>query len=137
VSFLPEVQLDDNFGPCSAVRANLGFIPNLFRAQSLLPRAIEAGAVLESTILVKQAALSRVQKEQIFLTIAATQQNNYCVAAHWMILRSLDVPESRLTGLLSDYRRAGLPAADLVLSEKIMAKLRSHSDAPPSAKLEP
>jgi RNA polymerase sigma-70 factor, ECF subfamily len=115
MSFLPEVRLDDNFGPFPAFRANLGFVPNLFRAQSLLPRLIEAEAMLESAILVKEAALSRIQKEQIVLTIAAAQRNTYCVAAHWIILRSLEVPESRLTGLLSDYRRAGLPAADLAL----------------------
>jgi RNA polymerase sigma-70 factor, ECF subfamily len=115
MSFLAEVQLDDSFGPCSACHANLGFIPNLFRAQSLLPRVIEAEAMLESAILVKEAVLSRIRKEEILLTIAGAQRNTYCAAAHWMILRSLEVPESRLTGLLSDYRRAGLPAADLAL----------------------
>src|SRR5487761_107181 len=115
MSFLPEVELHDNFGPFSTFRANMGLIPNLLRAQSLLPRVIEAEASLEPTILVKEAALSRVQKEQILLTIAAAQRNTYCIAAHSTLLRSLEVPETRLVDLLSDYHHAGLPAAEVAL----------------------
>ncbi len=41
VSYLREVQLDDNFGPFVAFQENFAFIPKLFRAQTLLPRVIE------------------------------------------------------------------------------------------------
>jgi uncharacterized peroxidase-related enzyme len=115
MSLLREVQLDDTFAPFVAFRENFGFIPNLFRAQSLLPRLIEAQAKLESTVLIKEKALSRVQKELILLTVAAAQQNVYCVTAHSMILRSLGIPEPRLFQLLSDHHRAGLSAADMAL----------------------
>jgi RNA polymerase sigma-70 factor, ECF subfamily len=115
LSFLHEVQLDDNFGPFFAFRENYGFIPKLLRAQTLLPRVIEAQVKLESTVLLKERALSRVQKEQILLTVAAAHRNTYCVTAHSMILRSLGTPESRLVQLLSDYHHAGLSAADIAL----------------------
>jgi RNA polymerase sigma-70 factor (ECF subfamily) len=115
MSFLPEVQLDKSFGPFIAFQENFGFIPNLFRAQTLLPRVIEAQARLEGTLLMKEGALSRVQKEQILLTVAASLQNTHCVTAHLMILRSLAECEDQLVGLLNDYRRAGLPAAEVAV----------------------
>ena len=59
MSFLHEVQLDDNFGPFVVFRENLGFIPRLLRAQTLLPRLIEAQAKLESTVLLKERAYPR------------------------------------------------------------------------------
>ena len=38
MSFLSEVQLGDKFSPFVAFQEALGFIPNLLRAQTLLPR---------------------------------------------------------------------------------------------------
>ena len=115
MSFLSEVQLEDNFGPFVAYRENLGFIPKLLRAQTLLPRLIEAQARLEGTVLMKEKALSRMQKEQILLTVAASLQDTYSVTAHWMILRSFTVSEDRLVQLLNDYRCAGLSTAEVAL----------------------
>jgi uncharacterized peroxidase-related enzyme len=117
MSFLREVQLGENFGPFVTFREKYGFIPRLLRAQTLLPRVIEAQEKLESAVLIKEGTLSRIQKEQIALAVAAVHQNAYCLAAHAGILRSLDVPESRLAYLLSDYRRAGLSAPDTALLE--------------------
>jgi hypothetical protein len=37
MSFLREVQLEEEFGPSVVFREVLGFLPNLIRAQSLLP----------------------------------------------------------------------------------------------------
>ena len=65
MSFLREVHLDDNFGPFVACRDNFGFIANLLRAQTLLPRLVETQTSLESAVLIKERALSRVQKELI------------------------------------------------------------------------
>ena len=70
MSFLSEVQLGDKFGPFVVFQEALGFIPNLLRAQTLLPRAIEAQAKLESAVRLQEGAISRVQKERIFLSIA-------------------------------------------------------------------
>jgi RNA polymerase sigma-70 factor (ECF subfamily) len=115
MSFLREVQLDAAFGPFVAFQENFGFIPNLFRAQSLLPRVIEVQAHIAGTVLLKEKSLSRVQKEQILLTVAAADRNIYCVTQHGQILRSLGIPAPQLEQLLSDHRRAGLSAADTAL----------------------
>ncbi len=53
MSFFREVQLDDNFGPFVAFQENLGFVPNLFRAQTLLPRVLEVQAHIAGTVLLK------------------------------------------------------------------------------------
>jgi len=42
--YLPERALPDTFGAFVALRQGLGLVPNIFRAQTLLPRAIEAEA---------------------------------------------------------------------------------------------
>jgi hypothetical protein len=44
VSYLREIRLRDDFGPFVACRENFGFIPTLLRAQTLLPRLVEAEA---------------------------------------------------------------------------------------------
>jgi RNA polymerase sigma-70 factor, ECF subfamily len=115
MSFLSQVQLGDNFGPFVAFQENFGFIPALFRAQTLLPRVIEVQAHIAGVLLLKEKALSRIQKEQIILTVAAVRQNTYCVAAHRGMLSSLGESDHQLDSLLTDYHQAGLPAADVAL----------------------
>ncbi len=120
MSFLREVQLGESFGPYVAARQQFGFIPNLFRAQSLLPRVIEALATLESAVLLREKALSRVLKEQILLNITASRQDVYCVTAHSKILSSLGVPDRQIEQLLTDYRQAGLAAAEVALLDSCL-----------------
>ena len=115
MSFLREVQLHDTFGPFVALQKGLGFIPNLFRAQTLLPRVIETQAHIAGTVLLKEKSLSRFQKEQILLAVSAADQNIYCVTQHYQMLRSLGMPTSQLDRLLSDHHRAGLSARDIAL----------------------
>jgi RNA polymerase sigma-70 factor (ECF subfamily) len=115
MSFLREVHLDDNFGPFVACRDNFGFIANLLRAQTLLPRLVEAQASLESAVLIKERALSRVRKELISLGVAAAHQDTYSVARHATALTSLDIPESQLLRLLTDFHDAGLSEPDEAL----------------------
>jgi RNA polymerase sigma-70 factor (ECF subfamily) len=115
MSFLSEVQLGDKFGPFVAFQEALGFVPNLLHAQTLLPRVIEVQAHIAATVLLKDKALSRIQKEQIILTVAAARQVTYCVTLHSKILSSLGKSEAQLDRLLTDYHRAGLSEADVAL----------------------
>ncbi len=113
MSFLCEVRLGDTFGPFAAFEKNLGFIPNLLRAQTLLPRAIEAHAKLENAVRTREQAISRVQKERILLSVAAVRQDTYCVAMESKILSSLGVSDGEIDDLLDDYSHVGLSAPDL------------------------
>src|SRR5713101_5985678 len=117
MTFLREVVQPDSFPPFVALRQSLGFIPNLFQAQTLLPRVIEAEAGIAATVLLKESALTRTQKECILLLVAAAHQSAYCVAAHSHVLRTLGVSQERLDRLTEDYRRAGLSKGDVALLE--------------------
>jgi RNA polymerase sigma-70 factor, ECF subfamily len=113
MSFLREVELEQEFGPSIVFRQALGFLPNLIRAQSLLPRVIEAQAKLEDAARLRDGELSRAQKERILLTIAADRRNTYCIAMHSRVLSSLGATPGQIDDLLNDYRRADLSALDL------------------------
>ncbi len=115
MSFLPEVKLGETFPPFAFLRENLGFIPNLFRAQTLLPRVIEAEAKIADVVLLTERVLSRRQKECLLLAVSAANQSTYCVTAHWQMLRALGMSDRQLRQVAIDYRRAGLPKTDEAL----------------------
>jgi len=115
VGYLREVDLGLSFQPFAAFREHFGFIPSLFRAQTLLPRVIEAEAALAFAVLLKEEALSRVQKERMLLTLAAAHRNVYCVTAHHQMLRLLGVPDQQLDRMITDYRSADLSPVDAAL----------------------
>jgi RNA polymerase sigma-70 factor (ECF subfamily) len=115
VSYLPEIDLGERFVPFALFRESFGFVPSLFRAQTLLPGVIEAEARVAGAVLLKPGALTRLQKEAILLAGAAAKNNTYCVTAHWNLMRALGEPEVRLDQIALDHRRAGLPPSDAAL----------------------
>jgi RNA polymerase sigma-70 factor, ECF subfamily len=135
MSFLRAVQLDDKFGPFVEFQETLGFVPNLLRAQSLLPRVIEAQTKLGSAVLLGEGTISRTQKEQIILIVAAAQRDIYCVTAHRKILSSLGKSEAQLDRLLTDYRPVGFSEADVALLD-FSAKLSQHAPSVHSGDIE-
>ncbi len=128
MSFLSEVQLEDGFAPFVIFRESVGFVPNLLKAQTLLPRVIEAHAMLASAVRFRERAISRIQKERILLSIAAGRQDAYCVGMDSKILSSLGISSSQIDDLLTDHRKAGLSAADLA-SLQFCLKLAHHASS--------
>ena len=112
MSFLSEVQLEEKFGPFVGFQEALGFVPNLLRAQTLLPRLVEAQAKLESAVRIHEGAISRVQKERILLRVSADRKDMYCVGMDSKVLSSLGVSDSQVQALLNDQRPEDLSAAD-------------------------
>ncbi|MGB8536539.1 MAG: peroxidase-related enzyme [Acidobacteriaceae bacterium] len=115
MSFLREVQVDGKFGPFVVFEENFGFIPNLLRAQTCLPRVIEAQASLEGAVRLKEGAIPRIQKERILLSVASARNDTYCVNLDSKVLSSLGISECHIDDLLSDYRGAGLSAAEVAM----------------------
>jgi RNA polymerase sigma-70 factor, ECF subfamily len=103
--------------PSALFREAFGFIPNLLRAQSALPRLIAAHAKLEEAVCLRDGAISRIHKERILLSIAADRRDNYCAALDTEVLYSLGVPISHVDNLLNDYQHAGLSTPNLALLE--------------------
>jgi RNA polymerase sigma-70 factor, ECF subfamily len=65
---LPAPELDpDNFEPFSWLQERFGFVPDVFRAQTLRADVLEAEVFTVRTILSPEDALTRVEKERILL----------------------------------------------------------------------
>ena len=103
--------------PFVVFREALGFVPNLVRAQSALPRLVAAHAKLEQAVCLSDGAISRIHKERILLCIAADRRDTYCAALDTEVLSSLGVPISHIDNLLNDHEHAGLLPPDLALLE--------------------
>src|SRR6266498_239238 len=106
MGFFRGVELGASFAPFTAFRDHFGFVPELFRCQSLTPRLIEAEAGLAASILFQDRALSRLQKERLLLALVAANHDVYSATAQYQMLCLLGEPEERLDQLLSDYRQA-------------------------------
>ena len=116
MSYFGEAALGSSFQPFTTFREQFGFVPKLFRAQTLLPRVIEAEGALISAILFTDKALTRAQKECILLVLATARGSAYCFSLHYQMLRLLGITEQRLDHIVADYQKANLaPATRAVL----------------------
>ena len=61
MDYFPQAELDESFQPLRFLHDKLGFVPNIFRAQTLLPKVIDAEARLADAVLFQDRALSRNQ----------------------------------------------------------------------------
>ena len=116
MGYLREVPLDENeFPPFAAARENFGFIPNFFRAQTLRPDLIEAETGLVGALLLKEGALSRAQKEYIFLVCSSANLSTYCVTAHCEMVKALGLKGPEPERIAVDHLHTDIPVADKAL----------------------
>ncbi len=115
MGYLPEPLLTDALAPLAALQRGFGFVPNLFRAQALLPRLIEAEAGIAEAVLLREGVLSRVEKERLLVSVAAAEGNVYCATAHSRLLAGLGVPAPTIEQWIGDYHGAALSAAETAL----------------------
>ena len=128
MSYFGEVDVGSTFQPFTAFCEHFGFVPSLFRAQTLLPRVIEADAALISPILFTNQALSRAQKECILFALAAANDNAYCSNLHYQTLKLLGATEESLDRIIADYRQADLaPTTKAVLKLTLKLGTSEHS----------
>jgi RNA polymerase sigma-70 factor (ECF subfamily) len=99
----------------AALQNRLGFVPELYRAQDVLPNVLRAEVNLLDAVLFQTRSLSRVQKECILLVLSANRRSAACTAIHYQTLRLLSVPEQRLDRIVADYRQAKLSPANEAL----------------------
>ena len=133
MSFLREVPLDENeFPPFVNSRRVFGFVPNFFRAQTLRPDLIEAESRLIGTILLQEGALSRTQKEYIFLVCSAANLSTYCVTAHCEIVRALGLKGPEPERIAVDHVHAEIPVADKALLNFVLLLNRDATRVSPT-----
>jgi RNA polymerase sigma-70 factor (ECF subfamily) len=81
------------FEPFELLQDALGFIPSLFRAQTLRPDLLDAEVRAVRAILLSGEALPRAQKELVVLAVAAANGNAGLAAQGIEVLRTLGVSE--------------------------------------------
>jgi RNA polymerase sigma-70 factor (ECF subfamily) len=115
MGFAREVELGVSFAPVLACRNYFGYVPAIYRAQSLLPSLIEAEIGLANAILFRESALSQRQKERLLLLLAGAEGNGSSAITHYEMLRILGDPENQIKQILTDYVHADLPPAEVEL----------------------
>jgi uncharacterized peroxidase-related enzyme len=109
MSYLPFVA-DENTNPTlRAIKDSFGFVPNYYRAQTIRPDLVDVEAQLVDAILVKEGALTRKQKEYIFLVCSAANLNTYCLTAHCEIVRMLGIEGPEPEQIALDHAAAKIP----------------------------
>jgi len=120
MGYFGEVELGSAFPPFTTLRESFGFVPNVFRAQTLLPRVIEAEAGLAGAVFWNERALSRIQKEFIALVVAANYGSTYWFTQHHQALVSLGVAELELDQVVKDHHQAHLSRPDAALLDFVL-----------------
>jgi uncharacterized peroxidase-related enzyme len=98
-----------------AIKEGFGFVPNTYRDQRLRPDLIEAQIALVKALLVTDGALTRAQKEHIFLVCAAANLSTYCVTLHCEIVRMLGLAGPGAEEIANDHTATNLPMRDKAL----------------------
>ncbi len=116
MSYLARGEIDEEqFPPFKEIRNAFGFLPNFFRAQTLRPELIEPQLNFIGRIMVGEGALSRKQKEYIFLVCSAANLSTYCVTAHCEIVRMLGIQGPEPEQIAVDHNRTDIDVADKAL----------------------
>jgi len=109
MSYFPFVADENEVPTLQAIKDSFGFVPNFYRAQTMRPDLIDAEAQLVNSILVKDGALTRQQKEYIFLVCSAANLSTYCVTAHCEMVRMLGIEGPEPEQIALDYTAAEIP----------------------------
>jgi uncharacterized peroxidase-related enzyme len=126
MSYLRETNFDEkDFPTLQLIKNDYGFIPNFFREQTMRPDLIDAEVQLVDAILIKEGALTRRQKEYIFLVCSAANLSTYCVTAHCEIIRMMKIEGPEPEQIALDHTATDLPIVDKALLNFAL-KLNNH-----------
>lgn len=126
MSFLSNPPFDEkDFPTLQLIKQDYGFIPNFFLAQTIRPDFIDAEVQLVDALLIKEGALTRRQKEYIFLVCSAANLSTYCVTAHCEIIRMLRLEGPEPEQIALDHTASNLPIVDKALLN-FAIKLNNH-----------
>ena len=109
MSYLPHVADENDLPTLRLIKDTFGFVPNFFRAQTIRPDLVDAEVQWIGAILIKEGALTRQQKEYIFLVCSAANLSTYCVTAHCEMVRMLGIEGPEPEQIALDHTAANLP----------------------------
>jgi uncharacterized peroxidase-related enzyme len=116
VAYIPDAVAEEKEPDIfTTIKSAFGFLPNFYRAQKLRLDFVEAEIGLIDTILFKEGALTRTQKEYIFLVCAAADLSTYCVTAHCEMVRMLHIEGPEPEQIAVDHVHADIGMDDKAL----------------------
>jgi uncharacterized peroxidase-related enzyme len=116
MSYIREIPFDEKEYPTlQLIKQDYGFIPNFFKVQTARPDLLDAEVQLVDAILIKEGALTRQQKEYIFLVCSAANLSTYCVTAHCEIIRMLHIEGPEPEQIALDHMSTDIPIVDKAL----------------------
>ena len=124
---LPQVLPDSASFPF--LRDQLGFIPKLFRAQLSQPDLVAAEINFLEQIVHAEGPLTRIQKEEILLTVSASNLNTYGVALQRQLLDGLGVGTELSDQIANDLGSATISASEKALLQEVTKLSSSRSGA--------
>ena len=110
------------------IEEQYGFVPNWYKAQSLSPSHLSAQFTLVNKLLIEEDALTRRQKEYIFLVCSAANLSTYCVTAHCEIIRMLGIKGPEPEEIAVNHREADIPETDKALLDYCLKLTRRPGD---------
>jgi len=127
MTYIRQTPFDEkDFPTLQLIKEDYGFIPNFFQAQTARPDILDAEVQLVDAILIKESALTRRQKENIFLVCSAANLSTYCVTAHCEIVRMLQLEGPEPEQIALDHMSTDLPIVEKALLNFAL-KLNNHS----------
>ncbi len=102
-------------------RSNAGRVSNVWQAQGLDSRALEASHAHYRALMDDPAPLTHAQAQLIAVVVSATNGCGYCVAHHGPALARALGDEPLARAVARDYREANLAARDRVLLDYAVA----------------
>jgi RNA polymerase sigma-70 factor (ECF subfamily) len=99
------------------LKERYGFVPLLFRAQTLAPEALDAQVRIVDRLLFEETALRSDQKQAILLAVSAANRDTYGAALHAKTLQMSGVAAKTVEWIATDPSAADLPAPDRALLE--------------------
>ncbi len=110
----------------SAVKSQMGSVPNIFNTLAQSPVALEA--FLNFNTALGQGVLTPAVREQIALTVAGKNQCDYCASAHTLLGKGAGVDEEELARNLNGSSTDEKTNAVLTFSQKIVDQRGGISD---------
>ena len=127
VSWITSVPLESASDPLRAVyrrvleRSSAGRLSNVWQAQGLDPRVLEASYAHYRALMDDPTPLTPSQAQLIAVVVSATNGCGYCVAHHGPALAKALGDEALARAVARDYREANLAARDRVLLDYAVA----------------
>lgn len=116
--YLRSVERTPNeFPPFARLKERYGFVPRLYRAQTLAPEALEAQTRIVERLLFEETALRRDQKQIVVLAVSAANRDTYGATLHAKTLQMAGTEVERVDRIAADPSAADLTPAERALLE--------------------